>query len=558
MKILSRYLLKEHVGPFVFAASALTSLMLLQYIARRFGDLVGKGLGWQVIAEFFVLSLPFTVAMTLPMAVLVSVLYAFSRLASENEITALKAGGVSMRRLLVPVLWASLGLAAFMLFFNDQVLPRSNHRLQALQSDIIRTKPTFALRPQILNTVKEGQIYLRASRVEQGSGRLQDVVIFDLSDPTRRRSIYADSGYLSFAPNQRDLQLRLFSGFMQLVPTDKTGEITRIFYRQNLMTMQNVASGEFVKSEADSEVKGDREMSVCEMQQQFTRYDAMLARAEYELADAKWALETGARSEAGRPQPRMPHVSRGVGGAYCTVLAKLFSVPEAVAAVEAANRVRPRRSGVAARAPGRDTVSPNDSAGVTLGGDSAAAASDSVAPIVDRLPPSAGRLPAAAALPRIAPSTGVNEDNDPRMREAQAQVDEAKRQRNRYAVEIEKKFSLAATCIIFVLVGAPIALRFPRGGVGLVLGVSFFIFALYYVGLIGGESLADRGYLSPFWAMWGANVIFLVVGLWMFARMGTEATTSRGGDLREMMLALRAWFARQGRKVGLPLERRRV
>lgn len=83
MRIISRYVLKEHVGPFVFALSALTSLLLLQYVARKFGDLVGRGLSWQVITEFFLLSIPFTVAMTLPMAVLVSVLYAFSRLASE-------------------------------------------------------------------------------------------------------------------------------------------------------------------------------------------------------------------------------------------------------------------------------------------------------------------------------------------------------------------------------------------------------------------------------------------------------------------------------------------
>ena len=67
--------------------------------------------------------------------------------------------------------------------------------------------------------------------------------------------------------------------------------------------------------------------------------------------------------------------------------------------------------------------------------------------------------------------------------------------RNRYEIEIHKKFSLAAACLIFVLVGAPIALRFPRGGVGLVIGVSLLVFALYYVGLIGGEALANKGYL---------------------------------------------------------------
>jgi lipopolysaccharide export system permease protein len=142
------------------------------------------------------------------------------------------------------------------------------------------------------------------------------------------------------------------------------------------------------------------------------------------------------------------------------------------------------------------------------------------------------------------------------VRNAEAELNDATRNRNRYAVEIEKKFSLAATCVIFVLVGAPIALRFPRGGVGLVLGVSFGIFALYYVGLIGGEALADRAYLSPFWAMWGANIIFLVLGLLMLIKMGNEATTSRGGDFTELLQTIRGWIARGGRKAGLPLDRR--
>src|SRR5262245_66116726 len=89
------YVIREHVGPLMFSLTALTSLLLLNYIAKRFGDLVGKGLGWRVIGEFFMLSVPFTVAMTLPMAVLVSTLYAFSRLAAGNESAALKATGVS-------------------------------------------------------------------------------------------------------------------------------------------------------------------------------------------------------------------------------------------------------------------------------------------------------------------------------------------------------------------------------------------------------------------------------------------------------------------------------
>jgi lipopolysaccharide export system permease protein len=242
VKIISRYVLKEHLGPFTFALTALTSLMLLQYVARQFGNLVGKGLRWQVILEFFLLSIPFTVAMTLPMAVLVAVLYAFSRLASENEITALKAGGVSMRQLLLPSLSLAFVLALVMVAFNDQILPRANHRLAVLQMDIFRTKPTFALREQVLNTVKEGQLYLRAGHLDEGSSRMRDVTIYDVANPVNRRTITADSGKIELAPNQRDLVMTLYHGLMETVPTDKPGQLTRLYYMQQLMRVAGVGA----------------------------------------------------------------------------------------------------------------------------------------------------------------------------------------------------------------------------------------------------------------------------------------------------------------------------
>lgn len=112
-----------------------------------------------------------------------------------------------------------------------------------------------------------------------------------------------------------------------------------------------------------------------------------------------------------------------------------------------------------------------------------------------------------------------------------------------YEVEIHKKFSLAVACIVFVLLGAPIALRFPRGGVGLVIGASLGVFALYYVCLIAGESMADDGVLPPWVAMWAANMAFTIVGLFLFARMGREGSTARGGDLDDLKDRIATWFA---------------
>ena len=144
-----------------------------------------------------------------------------------------------------------------------------------------------------------------------------------------------------------------------------------------------------------------------------------------------------------------------------------------------------------------------------------------------------------------------------RIQEAEYRMDEARRQRNRYDVEIQKKFSLAAACVVFVLIGAPVALRFPRGGVGLVIGVSFAIFGLYYVGLIAGETLADKGYLPPWVAMWIANIILLTIGLALAARMGRESATTRGGDFTELLVTARAKVFGWMRRLGVPVERRR-
>ena len=496
MKIIGKYVLKEHVGPFLFASTALTSLMLLQYIAKRLGELVGKGLPVSVILEFLLLSLPFTIAMTLPMAVLVAVLYAFSRLAAENEINAMKASGVGMWTVLAPVLLGGLAMSVLMLAFNDQVLSRSNHRLATLQLDIFRTKPTFALKEQVLNPVKEGQLYLRAAHIDK-AGKMQEVVIYDLADPSRRRTIYADSGFLAMAPNLRDLDMTLFDGEMMTVPNKKPSELTRLFFERDRLRVKGLFNS-YQESQAGSASKSDREMSVCEMQAMVSRADMQVQMAEFDARIVEWE-----RAGSNGARPPSPVVGRGtaIATAYCSMLDAI--------SVKAAQAQTPSQ--------------------------------------------------AAQNAARSAVKTAVADSAmlEARLQEASVRENEARRERNRYDVEIQKKFSLAAACTIFVLIGAPIALRFPRGGVGLVIGVSFGIFGLYYVGLIGGETLADKDYLPPWIAMWAANIILAGIGILLAVRMGRESSTSRGGDFGELMVLARTRTLGWMRRFGVRVERRR-
>ncbi len=194
VRTISRYVLRQHIAPLGFALAALTSLMLINQIAKQLSGLLGKGLPTGVIIEVFVLSVPFIVAVTLPMAVLVAVLHVFTRLAADNEITAMQAGGMSVGRVIAPVLGGAACVAVVSFFWNDQLLPRSNHRLRTLQVDIQRKKPSFTLKEQVINEVVSQQFFLRAARIDGNANKLKDVTIYDLGDAERRRIITADSG----------------------------------------------------------------------------------------------------------------------------------------------------------------------------------------------------------------------------------------------------------------------------------------------------------------------------------------------------------------------------
>ena len=135
---LDRYLLLRHRAPFVLALATLTALMLVNQIVKQLPHLISTGVSPRVIVGVFLLSVPFIVAMTLPMAVLVAVLYVFARLPAAPEIAALQPGGVSALRLITPVFGAAACVAAVSLLWNGQLLPRTNHRLRVLLVEIQR------------------------------------------------------------------------------------------------------------------------------------------------------------------------------------------------------------------------------------------------------------------------------------------------------------------------------------------------------------------------------------------------------------------------------------
>lgn len=726
-------MLREHLGPLIFALTALTSLLMLQFVARQLGNLVGKGLPWLVIGKFFVLSLPFTVAMTLPMAVLVATLHAFGRMATEHEITAFKASGVRVTTLMFPVIVGAAVLALGMVAFNDQVLPRANHKLRVLQQDMARTKPTFALNEQTLNQVTNG-FYMRVGKLDRESNRMKEVTIYDLSMPFDRKTIYADSGDLSFTPDKKDLQLVLFDGYQQQLEGNTKNTLRRSYFRSQAVRVKAVG-GDFEQTGGD-EWRGDREKSICEMQSEYVVNAVEYERVRQLYIDAARKNAKPGQKTVTVPRPRPP--TDGLAKLYCNGLALVFrtqtaipsttppqqavsataspppsaggAIDPAVAAAQAAAQQAAAQTAGAPQAvvpqPGvpvdpnapravspamqaqidlikaqasatgidsgpikvaaairakaeaeqkaynnRNGLSASDSAKLKAAAAAAAATPpDSNAPksvanggSAPPLPTSAqsaptpatvvppgsappGTPPAAAgtsgtppvAVPQggfgavvppgttpapavvapgtpgaaplvaapgatgvtpqtvnpqtpavaVAPAPGaatpppatvaptlpsiVTDGSEGELNAANSQLGLVRSSMDSLAVEIQKKFALSFACIVFVLFGPPIALRFPRGGVGATLGVSLIVFGAYYVCLMAGETLADNGSLPPIVAMWMANVIFTVAGLLLLLRIEKTADASRGGGIRAWFEERRARRTRRAMRVTQP------
>ena len=467
MSIITRYLIRSHVGPFIFAFSALTGLLFLNAVAQRMENLVGKGLPWSVIGEFLLLSLPHIIALTLPMAILVSVLYTFNELTTANEITAMAGGGIRPIRMLTPILGVSIILAGGMFFFNDRVLPEGNYRLKNLIIDIGKKSPTLDLRELIINQIqtesRSGTVYLQATTIDPVTNEMTEVVIYDLSDPYSFRTTYALNGKMEFNEERTDLYLTLYDGEIREVGSDRSGEFKRSKFKTQILPLRGV--GDNLERQQEGTVRSDREMSVSML------WDAINERTA--------RIELTKESNYERARIALDQT--------------LGFTPEGSPKLYYSNLDQKEKI------PGKDFLIDSDEM--------------------------TQRLTVA-------------------VRQNYQQILVLKSNINRFWVEIHKKFAIASACIIFVLIGAPLGIRFPRGGVGMVIAISVGIFAVYWAGLIGGESLADEGLVPPFWAMWAPDLTFLVMGIFLVTRMGRTSGHNRDGKLDEVFFTIRDFFRR--------------
>jgi lipopolysaccharide export system permease protein len=438
-------------------------LFLLQFVMKFIDQLVGKGLSMWTILELITLNLAWMLVLAVPMSVLVAVLMAFGDLSSRNEITAMKASGASIYKMMAPIVLAATVLCVLLISFNNDILPEANHKAKTLTMDIRRKRPTFNLVAGLFSQEIQGYSML-VHKTFENSNDLEGITLYDYTNPNSNVVITAERGTISFSADVRKLIMDLQNGEIHELDLSAMKEYKRIrFQKHRIVT--DVQGFDFERTEEGTVMRGDRELSAQSM-----------LRIVDSLQGAQRSLDSGIqtiieqdmqRLLTGRAAPQQPP---GMAQAP-TLFANAFK---------------------------RNALTYN---------------------------PIQGTEPAETRA-RLMYSTVQNE---------LLRVEMIGKQADQYKVEIHKKYSIPIACIVFVLIGVPLGIMAKRGGFGIAATLSMGFFLLYWAFLIGGEKLADRDAISPFWGMWSANILLGIIGIVLTIRVGKETVVIDWSFLRRLI-----------------------
>ena len=366
MRRLDRYILAEILGPLALGFFVFTFILLLQALFKSARLIISSGVEAGMVGKLLLLSLPWIVVMTIPMALLFGILIAVGRLSSDSELIAIRAGGISLFSLYRPIVVLSALLTALNVYLMIDVLPAGNHALQQLQLKILAQSLTEEVQPRVPHTGWQGKV-LYIFEAPPGENRWKGVFLSE-AIPTQKSEVFvADWGWASPDASGSEVVLSLENAHI---------------HRVDLLNPRE--QGVIVQKEMGIKLATLPQMS-----------PSSVKRGMRELAF--WELVQRSRDR---------------------------SYPEEV--------------------------------------------------------------------------------------------------RNIAAVELHKKFSLPAACLVFGLLALPLGFNNSRGGRSSGFAISLGVFVIYYVLLNSGEDIARNGAVAPWLAVWFPNIALLVVGLLLLTRRNRD------------------------------------
>ena len=206
-------MLKTYIGPFIITFIVGVFILLMQFFWKYIDELVGKGLDILLIAKIMLYAALTSVPLALPIGILLSSLITFGNLGERYELVALKSSGVSLIRIMMPLLIFVTAIAAFSSFFSDYVLPRTNTKFQSLMFDIKQKKLSFNIDEGVYYTGIENYA-IKVDKKDKDGKTLYGVLIYSHKNNNPNNSVtYAEKATMSHDNINATLTLTLHNGY---------------------------------------------------------------------------------------------------------------------------------------------------------------------------------------------------------------------------------------------------------------------------------------------------------------------------------------------------------
>jgi lipopolysaccharide export system permease protein len=542
-KKLDLLIVKAFIGPFIATFFITLFVLVLQFFWLYIDDVVGKGIDALTVGRLVMYLAATLVPLALPLAVLLSSIMTLGNLGETFELIAIKSAGISLLRFMRPLFFVSILLTIVAFFFNNNVLPIANLKMNTIKYDIIVTKPAFDIKEGVFYDRIEGFV-IKIGKKEKDDSTIRDVVIYESNGGNQDNVIIADSGKMIVTPDKQSLEFILKSG-SRYQEKPNSGIYQSQLVRMSFDTYKKVMdlSSFRMNKTDDSTFKNNYQMltllqlsrSIDSIHRINATYIAQAARkvnnnmkfSDY-LDSAGWD-----KLENDTTYPKYlltkTYAADSIRKVWTTARRQRDSIDKAQAVREKAVADAGKKAPPPPpSSPGHPTTTKANGAAFVTPAVSPQPAPHPIIPV-----PGGQAVNRLAVLPQPPPLTfsdllpdsvrvSVMEHANTAINNAKVSVDQPvilyeNEVNNLRQNEIawHEKLTLAVAVLVMFLIGAPLGSIIRKGGIGLPLVFAVVFFVIFFLLNNFGKKFVKEGVLGPIGGMWMATYVLTPIGLFL-------------------------------------------
>lgn len=456
----------------------------MQFLWKYIDDLMGKGLEVSIILELLFYVSASLLPLALPLAILLSSLIVMGNLGESNELTALKSSGMSIYKILRPLTGVIILIAIGTFYFSNYVIPVANYKWHSIIWDIQEKKMTSFLKPGSYTQEIDGF----SIKIKEGKdNKFKNIIIHDRRSSSELRTIRADSGEFYQSENGEFLFFKLFNG-----------DVIEELKSSPSFDNKKGSSGIFPSQKSDFKT-GTYKMDMSGFKLQRSK-DEMF-KDDFEMLNVFQINET-VDSMKVRYTELIDALSKNTKAKHAYFQALNFISPEEYK---------------------EDSIKPYVLEDMALNGKPEKEAEQPRNKAINKKPlDSIEQLTPKYSFAEMKPEVRNNTidhmqtqlRNNIKALEGQMNIDQ-NRHRNlrRFEIEFHRKFALSFSIIVLFFIGAPLGAIVKKGGFGAPVVIAALLFMVYFVLITIGDGMAANAVISPFFGMWGPNLILSPVAL---------------------------------------------